>query len=199
MKTKNSIKSISIYELYDYNEQLIISVIYHIFIIIFNHYSIININNLQNTFKENEKCFDLIQYNIKICQSITLFTLFFIIYFSNEILIKNSTKDRRQLYIMIISYLIKMSIIVYQLSNCSDINLCIFNNSKSKLKFGVFYSIIECSYIIRLPVFFLGIFFFISIPILKTCDNGCIKIIEWSKTYKIRFIQQNNNNGSEDV
>ena len=55
---------------------------------------------------------------------------------------------------MIISYLIKMSIIVYQLSNCSDINLCIFNNSKSKLKFGVFYSIIECSYIIRLPVFF---------------------------------------------
>lgn len=197
MDKKNSIKIISLYTLFENNEMLIFSILYHIFILIFNYYSSNQLICLQNTFKDFEKCFNLIQYNIQICQTITFFTLFFLIYFSDKILIKNIKKDNRQILIMSFSYVSKMTIFIYQNSIFSELNLCFNNNSKPN--FGPFYDIIEISYLIRIVVFLVLLSLFIAIPIIITCDVSCKKIIKWSKTYKIKFIEKNINNGSEDV
>ena len=197
MKTKNSITTISLYELCENNDLLIISTIYHIFILIFNYYAINQLIYLQNSFKDFKKCFDLLQYNIEICQSITIFTLFFIIYFSDQILIKNIKSSNRPIYIMSFSYASKMIIFIYQYQYFDDKNIC-FNND-SKPDFGVFYALIDISYILRITVFFVSCFLLVGIPIVVTCDLECKQLIEWSKKYKIEFIQKNTNNGSEDI
>jgi hypothetical protein len=90
-----------------------------------------------------------------------------------------------------------MIIFLYQYPYFNDKNIC-FNND-SKPDFGVFYALIDMSYFLRITVFFVSCFWFVVIPIFVTCESGCKQLIEWSKKYKIEFIQKNTNNGSEDV
>ncbi len=199
MKPKTSIKNISLYELIENNDLLIISTIYHLFILIFNYNAIITMNNLQNTFKNFEICFEIIENNLNICQTITFFTLFFVIYISDKIFIKDNTKYRNQILIMTFSFTSKMSIVIYQYYNFSNKDLC-FNRDKSVTgEFGAFYDLIEISYILRIIIFFLILLMVIVFPICYTCEHCCKTITEWSKTYKFNIIEQNNNNGSEDV
>jgi hypothetical protein len=78
-------------------------------------------------------------------------------------------------------------------------NLNLFGSSKDELnKFGGFYIIIELSYNLRFVVFVippLALLLFLSVIMEKIC----IKIREWSKTFKIKYVEYSEVPNLEDV
>lgn len=207
MNTKYSIQTITLYELYDNNNLFIISTIYNLIIAIFNYYSIIKLNFLQTQFVEFKTIFESQKCTTEICQSITFVTIFFLFYFLRHFFEKNNEKDndKRLIFIMLISFLSKIGVFLY---NYNCIIYIFFENNieKPKKYFGLFYIIIELSYLVTFlsisaTIVMLILFCFIGTIIFCSINVAYIlnKIIEWSKTYRIVFKQEIKNDGSEDV
>ena len=193
METKHSMKSVSLYYLCVNNDLLLITIIHHIIILLFNYYSVIHLNFLQTQFIKFKTNFELIQYVIEVCQSLTFITLVFLLYFSKPTLEKNIEPNHRQAIIMFVSYLIKLTFVSYQYYYIS--NDIYIEQDGDTSPFGIFYSIIIASFIIRFFAF--GVIIMIIFILLISFISE--KIIEWSKNYKINFIQEKKNDGSEDV
>lgn len=115
-KTKYSVKSITLYDLCANNDVLLISSIHHIMLLLFNYYAIIHLEFLKQKFTKFHINFQLIQYNMEVCQVITFFTFFFIFYFSKPISEKNDKKDNNITSIITISFVTKISIISYHIN-----------------------------------------------------------------------------------
>ena len=177
---------------------MLISTIHHIVILLFNYYAIIHLDFLKNTLTQIKLpiTFETIQYNIELCQCITFFTIFFVFYFSKPILIQNRDKERNMLVIMLISFVSKMCITIYQFYYYKNKDNYI-NQEPEDL--GFFYNMIELSYIIRIVIFILSIFLGIPFTIYYSCESRLKKTIEWSKNYKLTFTEEKINDGSEDV
>lgn len=197
MNTKYSIKILSLYDIIINNYLLIISTIHHLIILLFNYYSIIHLDFLQKNFNQFKINFELIQYNFEICQSITLITAFFVIYFSQPILDKHISKNKYMFFIMFISFFIKMSFTFYQYITFK--HFFIKPNIEQYISFGLFYNFIEFTYAIRVYTFLVIIFLSLTVPLILECEHLCNKITKWSKNYTINFIQEHKNDGSEDV
>lgn len=196
-KTKYSVKTIALYDLCANNELLIFSTIHHIIILLFNYYSIIHLEFLQPKFTKFDINFELLQYNIEVCQAITFFTVFFIFYFSKPISEKNTHKDKNIMAIMAISFITKMTIVLYQYYHNKD--KYIEYNTEEKESFGPFYDFIFLSYSIRLIIFTGFLAIIIVIPFGFCCDKCSKKVIEWSKIYRLTITEEKPNDGSEDV
>lgn len=83
-KTKYSVKSITLYDLCANNDVLLISSIHHIMLLLFNYYAIIHLEFLKQKFTKFHINFQLIQYNMEVCQVITFFTFFLYFIFQNQ-------------------------------------------------------------------------------------------------------------------
>jgi len=196
-KQKHSIKIITLYDLCSNNYILLISTVHHIIILIFNYYAIIHLQLLQSQFNKFQINFELIQHNIEVCQSLTFITAFFVTYFSQPLSENNIEKNNHLSIIMTISFLSKMIYTLYQVYMSKDTYIkC---NDEDYISFGEFYNFIQLSYIIRLALFMSIIIGSTGIYITLICEKVIPKFIEWSKNYKIKFIQKKNNDGSEDV
>lgn len=196
-KTKYSVKTIALYDLCSNNELLIFSTIHHIIILLFNYYAIIHLEFLQQKFTKFDINFELLQYNIEVCQAITFFTVFFIFYFSKPISEKNTHKDKNIIAIMAISFITKMTIVLYQYYHNKD--KYIEYNTEEKEAFGPFYDFMLISYYIRISIYFMTLAFIIVVPIGFCCGECMNKVIEWSKIYRLTITEEKPNDGSEDV
>jgi hypothetical protein len=195
MQTKTAIKTITLYDFWVKNEFLIISTIYHVFILMFNYYAIKNLQRFEIELPHHKTKFDLIESNLEFCQAITLFTavgIFYIKYDSMQF-----KRHDAKIFFMYISCFIKMSYILLQSYN-NDCKSLIFSSEDDINKFGGFYLIIEISYNIRIAVFvipplFIFMFLLIGLDILFK------KIKEWAKTYRIQYTEKTLIKSSEIV
>ena len=195
MQTKTAVKVISLYDFFVKNGFLIISTMYHVFILMFNYYAIKHLQSLEIKFPDYKTKFDLIESNLEFCQAITLFTAVGIFYIKDNVMqIKG---HGAKIFFMYISSFIKMSYILLQSYN-NDCKSLIFSSEDDIKKFGGFYLIIELSYNIRFVVFvipplFIFMFLLIGLDILFK------KIKEWSKTYRIQYTEKTLIKSSEIV
>lgn len=196
-KSKYSIKTIALYDLCANNDVLLISSIHHIIILLFNYYSIIHLEFLKQKFTKFNINFELIQYNMEVCQVITFFTVFFIFYFSKPISEKNEKKDNNITAIMTIGFFTKISIVSYQYYHNKD--KYIEYSTEESESFGPFYYFIIVSYAIRIIIFFFIIAIIIVVTFGTCCDKCSKKAIEWSKNYRLTITEETPNDGSEDV
>lgn len=195
-KTKYSVKTVTLYDLYANNDVLLISTIYHIIILLFNYYAIIHLDFLQQRFIKFKINFELIQYNIEICQVLTFFTLFFIFYFSKP-LSRDKFENNKIIAIISISFVTKMSILLYQCYHNKGIH--IVYNTEEKEPFGPFYDLIVLSYMLRIIIFTFILALIIIHPIITYNDICSKKAIEWSKNYRLTITEEKPNDCSEDV
>ena len=200
MQTKNALKIISLYDLIANNNVLIISTLHHIIILMFNHSAIIFFENLIITVPECHSQFQIIQYNLNLCQTITLFTTI-IIYIVTHNKDKNNENIRR-MSVMCLSCVIKMGCAFIQFDILGESNVLIYinnyDNYNELTKLG-FYKIIEFSYILRFIIVSTAIIFPLAFYIFSLL-NMCRKSLqEWSKTYKIKYIEQQLVSEDEEV
>ena len=195
MQTKTAVKVISLYDFFVKNDFLIMSTFYHIFILMINHYAIKDLERLKIEFSDYNQKFDIIETNLEFCQAITLFTAV-IIFFAKDIQTIFSS-DGLKAFIMTSSCSIKMTHALIQSLNNKNLNL--FGSSKDELnKFGGFYIIIELSYNLRFVIFVIppfALLLFLAIIMEKIC----VKIREWSKTFKFRYVEYSQVPKLEDV
>jgi len=196
-KSKISIKTITLYDLCANNDVLLISIIHHIIILLFNYYSVIHLDFLKQKFIKFTTNFELIQYNIEICQAISFFTIFFIFYVSKPMSQKNEHKNNSIVGIMTISFVTKMSIALYQYYHNNGIY--IKYNTEEKETFGPFYDFILLSYFLRFGICMFMLTVIIIIPTIICCDQFTKKMIKWSKNYRLTITEEKPNDGSEDV
>lgn len=195
MQTKTAIKTITLYDFVSKNELFIIATIYHIFILVFNHYAIKDLQRLEIEFSNHKKDFNLIESNLQFCQVITLFTTFGIFYIKDiSIKLKN---DDSKIFFMFISSFIKMSHMFLQIYN-NDSKSLFLNSHEDEQKFGGFYILIELSYHIRLIVLAIPPLF-VFMVLLIGLEKLCGRIKEWSKTYRIRYTETTLIKTSEEV
>lgn len=196
-KTKYSVKTIALYDLCANNELLIFSTIHHIIILLFNYYSIIHLEFLKQKLTKFYINFELIQYNMEVCQVITFFTVFFIFYFSKPMSEKNEKKDNSIVGIMTTSFVTKISIISYQYYLNKD--KYIEYSTEESESFGLFYYFMIISYSIRIIIFLCILAIIIVATIITCCEKCRKKAIEWSKNYRLTITEEKYNNGSADV
>ena len=196
-KIKYSVKTITLYNLCANNDVLLLSTIYHIIILLFNYYAIIHLEFLKQKFTKFYINFELIQYNMEVCQVITFFTVFFIFYFSKPILEKNEKKDNSIISIMTTSFATKIIIITYQYYHNKD--KYIEYSTEESESFGLFYHLIIVSYSIRIIIFLIILAMIIVATIITCCEKCRKKAIEWSKNYRLTITQEKHNDGSEDI
>ena len=196
MQTKRAIKTITLYDFFVKNDFLIISTVYHIFILIFNYYAIKHLERLEIEFPDYKTKFDLIETNLEFCQVVTLFTAVCVFYIK-DVSIKLNNDENAKMFFMYISCFIKMSYMLLQSYN-NDCKSLFFSSQDDINKFGGFYAIIELSYNIRIFVFVIPPLF-ILIFLLVELEILCKKIKEWAKTYKIKYTETTLINSSEEV
>jgi hypothetical protein len=183
MQTKTAIKVISLYDLIANNLLVIFATLHHIIILAFNYYSIEYLDKLIIDFPEYYKQFEEIQFNMEICQMITIFTAFSL-YFKINIFVYNSNQIR--FGIMCISGIVKVIYTLFQLYHYSDNH----NNYRNKPALGLMYLIIELSYLFRI----LFIIMFCVIPLLIYSSIYLDKIFNylqnWAKKYTFTYVEQ---------
>jgi len=180
MQQKNSIQLITLYDLIANNIFIIIATLHHIIIILFNHSSIQHLNTLIIDFPQQHNRFEAIQFNLQVCQSITLLTAII-----TQIIIDKNEDNLRTTVFMCSSCFVKMSYTFIQICNFDRKTI----ENTVEYDFGIYYRIIELSYITRF--IFIGIVFLSIILALTTPIS--IKVFEKSFKYlKARAKQYRN-------
>lgn len=187
IKPKNIIKSgvkvMSLHNLITNNILLIIATLYHISILLSNQYSIEYLDEVILDFPETYKICEAMQFNLEICQAITLFTLF-ALYLAPEFIyiIKNVirvTLEELRLNIMSVSFIIKSIYSLYDLYDNYDNEFKYTNYSEKR----VFLFLIMLSYMASI-IIFVSIFMFILLI-------SCLDIMSiFAKKYKITYIER---------
>jgi hypothetical protein len=210
MQTKTSVRTISLYDLIANNIFIIFVTLYHIIILIFNHYAIENLNilKLDDNLSLHTAYFDYIQQNLYFCQQITLFTLFCLLYFegynknnntNNNTKNDADTTDRLfQFVIMTLSYSIKMIYTIIQIFYANP-QVIIIIEPKQYFQLGLYYKMMDASYYMRIAMFV----FTIGLIICSLCGNLLLIIFEiiikWSKTFTIVYTEKTLTNETEEV
>ena len=183
MQIKNAIKVISLYDLIANNLLVIFATLHHIIILAFNYYSIEYLDRLIIDFPQYYKQFEVIQFNLEICQIITLFTVFSLYFITN---IFKYTSSQIRIGIMSISGIVKVIYTLYQLYHHNENHI----NYIDKQNMGLMYLIIELSYLFRI----IFIVMFCVIPLAVYCCIYLEKIANylqnWAKKYKITYVEQ---------
>ena len=193
MQPKTAIKVISLYDLIANNLLIIIATLYHIIILAFNYYSIKYLNRLIVDFPQYYKQFEEIQFNLEICQIITLFTVV-ILYFITDMF--KYTVNEIRFGIIYISCTIKyIYYTLYQLFHYKETYI----NHNDKQNMGSMFIIIELSHMFS-TIIIMTICLF---PLLVHAAFYLEKIINylkrWTKEYKIIFVEQKLVKKSDDV
>lgn len=180
MSKKFDVNIVTLYDVIANNLFIILATLHHTIIILFNYSSIQHLNTLMIDFPEQHNRFEAIQLNLHVCQSITLLTAV-ISYF----MIDKPEDNLKTSVVMCSSCFIKLSYTFVQI--CNFDRKTIENNVN--YDFGIYYRIIEVSYITRF--IFMGITFLSLILVLTTPIS--IKVFEKSFKYvKARAKQYKN-------
>jgi hypothetical protein len=180
MSKKYDVNKVILYDVIANNLFIIFATLHHIIIILFNYSSIQHLNTLMIDFPEQHNRFEAIQFNLHVCQSITLLTAIVI-----QFIIDKTEDNLRITFVMFSSCFIKISYTFIQI--CNFDRKTIENNVN--YDFGIYYRIIEVSYITRF--IFMGITFLSLILALTTPIS--IKVFEKSFKYvKARAKQYKN-------
>jgi hypothetical protein len=195
MQTKTAIKTITLYDFWVKNEFLIISTIYHVFILMFNYYAIKNLQRFEIELPHHKTKFDLIESNLEFCQAITLFTAVGIFYIKDDSMYFKG--HGAKIFFMCISCFIKMSYFLLQ-SKYNYFKGLFLSSQDDIKKVGGIYIIIEMSYNLRIVIFLIPILF-IFLFLLVGLDILFKKIKEWAKTYRIQYTEKTLIKSSEIV
>lgn len=189
MRTKTTVKVISLYDLIANNILLILVTLHHIIILSFNHYSIEYIDRVKLDFPEQrQQIFEEILLNLEYCQVITLFTIL-IIYLAHKFMYLFTQFNLEQIRfgIMCCSFITKMLVTLCQLYYHYDNNFHTIFNSKT-ITFLIF---IDASYMISF-VILINIIVTLLIISIGVCLDKCIlRINNFAKNYKITYIERN--------
>ena len=201
--TKTTIHSISLYEFVNMNDKFILSVMYHLFIMTWNYYFITGLETLAYEKVEFAFCFDAVRKNLHFCQIITLFTIFCIFTLNKinttRIAVLNKINTTIPI-IMCCSFSSKMLVTFYQYYNSSynfDSNVCFKSNES--VSFGLVYTVVTASYIVRLPICMGAGLLIIIIPMCIICERVCSYIFQWSKGVRFTVVGTHDNDELEDV
>lgn len=183
MQTKTAIKVISLYDLIANNSLMIFATLHHIIILAFNYYSIEYLDRLIVDFPQYYKQFEEMQFNMEICQIITIFTAFCLYFITN---IFKYTLSQIRIGIMCISGIVKVIYTLYQIYHYNDNHI----NYSDKQDTGLMYLIIELSYLFRI----MFIATFCAIPLAMICciylDKSLNYLKNWAKKYTFTYVEQ---------
>lgn len=144
---------ITLYEYINKNMLVISCTIYGIFCIIFNQYSINNLNNMNSYYPGNEKRFGLLIHDLYFCHQYTLLYLLIIKYSKEIVGTSTLALENIRLTSLLLLEFIKIMMISYQLYYKNNISLfehTYYFNNDNGVKYLIAYGILSVSYAIKI-------------------------------------------------
>jgi hypothetical protein len=195
--TKTALKTITLYDIITANQTLLLGLLYNMVTLIINHYSIKYLEYLKSI-NPTIPLLDEIQANLHICQSITMIVSVGILCVFRTKKTLNQEISGHDMIILLIKYIgsIAKQICIFTSNIAKPIYL---NNT---VHIDPIYDLITFMYEIHLIAssFILFMFIFALLMILiGLLDYGFKKIITWTKTQKIQYIEQTETDETETV
>ena len=187
MQIKTAIKVISLYDLIANNILVIFATLHHIIILAFNYYSIEYLDKLIIDFPQYYKQFDKMQFNLEICQIITLFTVFSLYFITDAF---KHTSNQIRIGIMCVSSIVKVAYTLYQIFHYNEKHI----NCNDKQEMGLMFLVIEISYLFRIIIVIVSFIVSFVVPLAIYISIYLEKIVNyfqnWAKKYKITYVEQ---------
>lgn len=189
MPIKTSVKVISLYDLIANNLIIIFATLHHIIILVFNWYSIEYIDQMILDFPEKYDTFQKIQFDLEICNIITLFTII-ILYLLPKIIyifgkMHKVSLEQTMVIIMIISFIIKMLSTLNHLYHDYDKDFQKIVYAELK-----FLQVIELSYMLRFLLIVATIIMLLCLSVTLCLDKTIPLIQDFAKKYKITYTER---------
>uniref|UniRef100_A0A6C0IRG8 Uncharacterized protein n=1 Tax=viral metagenome TaxID=1070528 RepID=A0A6C0IRG8_9ZZZZ len=202
MTTKTAIKSISLYDCFINNKGLILTLIHYITTLYINHYFITNLNNIKFKLIELNQLhlyqwYNTLIYDLSVMQTITLLACASTFYINFQY--NHSHEDIHILLysIMIVSIYIKQFYTIYDCLFYDSFLYKIYDDfimpGISKTDLHIINS--TCAYYYIIMNIFIGIPILIIIAfilgtLMEYIGQKLNALVEWSKTYNIKYIQR---------
>lgn len=203
---KTTMHRISLYDFVNMNNTFILSVIYHLFIMSWNQYCITELTTLWKKQEPYEFafCFDALCQNLLFCQITTLFTLFVILAFTKITTSRYNNHNNSHIIpiIMCCSFWSKILMAGYQYATMyknANVNVKACFESKDSNTFGLVYTAIVGSYVVRLPICVGAGLLLVIIPVGILCERVYFCLLYWSKEIRVTVMESHDNDGAEDV